>query len=117
SPLAYWPGARTYAANSEMFVRLMRRYPKPEWGISEVLVGGERLPVTIEVAVRKPFCQLLHFSKPVSTPQPKLLIVAPLSGHYATLLRDTVRTALADHDVWVTDWEDAKMVPLSEGPF
>lgn len=117
SPLAYWPGARTFAANSEMFVRLMRRYPKPEWGITEVLVGDERLPVTIEVAVSKPFCQLLHFSKPVSTPQPKLLIVAPLSGHYATLLRDTVRTALSDHDVWVTDWEDAKMVPLSEGPF
>src|SRR5215813_1370249 len=83
SPLSYTPVSRTIAANSELFVRLMRRYPKPEWGIGEV-------------AVDKPFCQLLHFRKDVDIEQPKLLIVAPLSGHFATLLRDTVRTSLAD---------------------
>ena len=117
SPFAYTPLSRTIAANSELFVRLMRRYPKPEWDIPEALVQGKRVGVTIELAAQKPFCQLLHFRKESSLPQPKLLIVAPLSGHFATLLRDTVRTALADHDVWITDWTDAKMVPLSAGPF
>ena len=98
-PLAYTPASRTIAANSEMFVRLLRRYPKPEWGIDEALVNDERVPITREVVIDKPFCQLLHFRKAVDVNQPKLLIVAPLSGHFATLLRDTVRTALADHDV------------------
>ena len=117
SPFAYTSISRTIAANSELFVRLMRRYPKPEWGIDSAVVNGERVAVTQEVVVDKAFCQLLHFRKDVPVEQPKLLIVAPLSGHYATLLRDTVRTALADHDVWVTDWVDAKTVPLSKGPF
>ena len=117
SPLSYSPLSRTFAANSEMFMRLMRRYPKPEWGITEALVNGERAAVTCEVVIDKPFCQLLHFRKEVQVEQPKLLIVAPLSGHYATLLRDTVRTVLVDHDVWVTDWADAKMVPLAHGAF
>ncbi|MGH8731464.1 MAG: polyhydroxyalkanoate depolymerase, partial [Burkholderiales bacterium] len=117
SPLAYTPVSRTIAANSEVFVRLMRRYPKPQWQIDHTLIDGERIAVTREVAVEKPFCQLLHFRKDLAVGQPKLLIVAPLSGHFATLLRDTVRTALPDHDVWVTDWVDAKMVPLSKGPF
>ncbi len=117
SPLSYSPLSRTFAANSEMFMRLMRRYPKPEWGITEALVNGERAAVTCEVVIDKPFCQLLHFRKEVQVEQPKLLIVAPLSGHYATLLRDTVRTVLVDHDVWVTDWADAKMVPLAHGGF
>jgi poly(3-hydroxybutyrate) depolymerase len=117
SPLAYTPVSRTIAANSEVFVRLMRRYPKPQWQIDHTLIDGERIAVTREVAVEKPFCQLLHFRKDPAVVQPKLLIVAPLSGHFATLLRDTVRTALPDHDVWVTEWVDAKMVPLSKGPF
>ncbi|HXF17627.1 MAG TPA: polyhydroxyalkanoate depolymerase [Burkholderiales bacterium] len=117
SPLAYTPVSRTISANSEMFVRLLRRYPKPEWGIDEVISNGERVTVTREIAIDKPFCQLLHFRKSLDVAQPKLLIVAPLSGHYATLLRDTVRTALVDHDVWITDWADAKMVPLAAGPF
>ena len=117
SPLAYTPLSRRLAANSEMFVRLLRRYPKPAWEIDETLVNGERVPVTREVVIDKAFCQLLHFRKAVAVEQPKLLIVAPLSGHFATLLRDTVRTALVDHDVWITDWVDAKMVPLAQGPF
>ena len=117
SPLAYTTVSRTIAANSEVFVRLMRRYPKPQWQIDHTLIDGGRVAVTREVAVDKPFCQLLHFRKDIAVEQPKLLIVAPLSGHFATLLRDTVRTALPDHDVWVTDWVDARMVPLSKGPF
>jgi len=117
SPLAHTPVSRTIAANSEVFVRLMRRYPKPHWRIDDTMIGGERVAVTREVAVDNPFCQLVHFRKDIAVAQPKLLIVAPLSGHFATLLRDTVRTALPDHDVWVTDWVDARMVPLSKGPF
>ena len=117
SPLAYNPLARTVAANSELFVRLMRRYPKPDWGIEDTEVDGMPVPVEREVEIAKPFCELLHFRKESSHPQPKLLIVAPLSGHYATLLRDTVRTSLPDFDVWITDWVDARMVPLAEGPF
>ncbi len=116
SPLAYTAVSRTIAANSEVFVRLMRRYPKPKWRIDDTMIDGERVAVTREVAVDKPFCQLVHFRKDIAVEQPKLLIVAPLSGHFATLLRDTVRTALPDHDVWVTDWVDARMVPLSKGP-
>lgn len=117
SPLAYTPGSRTIAANNELFVRLLRRYPKPQWGIDEVDINGETIPVRREVVLAKPFCQLLHFRKEKQLSQPKLLIVAPLSGHFATLLRDTVRTALSDFDVWITDWVDARMVPLAEGPF
>lgn len=117
SPLAYLGVSRTVAANSEMFVRLLRRYPKPLWEIDHTLLNGERVNVTPEVVLDKPFCQLLHFRKEGAAEQPKLLIVAPLSGHFSTLLRDTVRTALPDHDVWITDWVDAKMVPLSAGPF
>jgi len=117
SPLAYTAVSRTIAANSEVFVRLMRRYPKPQWRIDDTMIGDKRVAVTREVVVDKAFCQLLHFRKDIAVGQPKLLIVAPLSGHFATLLRDTVRTALPDHDVWVTDWVDAKMVPLSKGAF
>jgi poly(3-hydroxybutyrate) depolymerase len=117
SPFAHTPGSRTIAANSEMFVRLLRRYPKPEWRIDEVVIDGESIPVRREVAIGRPFCHLLHFRKEKHLRQPKLLIVAPLSGHFATLLRDTVRTALPDFDVWITDWVDARMVPLAEGPF
>ncbi|HWA12231.1 MAG TPA: polyhydroxyalkanoate depolymerase [Burkholderiales bacterium] len=117
SPLAYTPFSRTAAANSELFVRLMRRYPKPAWDIAETRLDGEAVAVTIETAVARPFCHLLHFRKAADVEQPRLLIVAPLSGHFATLLRDTVRTCLPDFDVWVTEWVDAKLVPLSEGPF
>ena len=118
SPLSYTPMSRTVAANSELFTRLMRRYHKPEWGINHVAISmGVKSKLRKKVAIDKSFCRLLHFRKTESFDQPKLLIVAPLSGHFATLLRDTVRTALVDHDVWVTDWKDAKMVPVAEGAF
>jgi poly(3-hydroxybutyrate) depolymerase len=117
SPFAHTPFARNVAANNEVFVRLMRRYDKPEFEIHEVQAEGRTVAVTEEKVIEKPFCTLLHFQRDVSKAAPKLLIVAPLSGHFATLLRDTVRTAMQDFDVYVTDWTDAKMVPLSEGPF
>ncbi|MFV2093031.1 MAG: polyhydroxyalkanoate depolymerase, partial [Hyphomicrobiales bacterium] len=97
-----------------------RRYAKPEFGIEQVEVAGRPVAVREKVAWQKPFCRLLHFERdlpPSDTPAPRLLIVAPMSGHYATLLRGTVTTMLADHDVYVTDWADARMVPLLEGSF
>jgi poly(3-hydroxybutyrate) depolymerase len=117
SPLAYTPLSRHVAASSEVLKRLMRSYQKPGWGIHHVEIGERPVPVSIEAVLKKPFCHLLHFRKDLPNPGPRVLIVAPLSGHHATLLRDTVRTILRDFDVYITDWVDARMVPLSEGPF
>jgi len=117
SPLAYTPVSRHMAASSELLTRLMRSYHKPGWHIPHVEVEGRQVPVAIEPVVSKPFCHLLHFRKAMDAPGPTVLVVAPLSGHHATLLRDTVRVLLRDFDVYVTDWVDARMVPLSDGPF
>jgi len=107
SPFIYLPLARRVAAASDLFLRVTGRYEKPKWNIEGA---------TIEIALDKPFCKLIHFKQ--ETPKSrKVLVVAPLSGHHATLLRDTVRSLLSEHDVWVTDWVDARMVPLSAGPF
>jgi poly(3-hydroxybutyrate) depolymerase len=106
SPFSHLPMARRFAASSDLFLRITERYEKPAWNLDEA---------KMEVAQERPFCKLLHFSTGHSGK--KVLVVAPLSGHHATLVRDTVRSLLADHDVWVTDWVDARMVPLSEGPF
>jgi poly(3-hydroxybutyrate) depolymerase len=104
SPFVHLPLARRIAASSDLFLRLTGRYEKPAWNLGE-----------FDVASDKPFCKLLHFrSRGV---KPKVLVVAPLSGHHSTLVRDTVRSLLDAHDVWVTDWVDARMVPLSLGPF
>jgi poly(3-hydroxybutyrate) depolymerase len=107
SPFIHLPLARRVAAASDLFLRLTGRYEKPQWNIPDV---------EIEVALERPFCRLIHFKQAVAKPH-KVLVVAPLSGHHATLLRDTVRSLLAEHDVWVSDWVDARMVPLTAGPF
>ena len=119
SPLAYSPLSREIAAGSDLFLRLTQRYDKPAWGIEHTTVDGQTVPVTLEVAEARPFCHLLHFRRELQRPRrdPKVLLVAPLSGHHATLLRDTVRTLLPEHEVWITDWIDARMVPLTEGTF
>ncbi len=117
SPLAYTPVSRHVAASSEVLKRLMRSYHKPGWGIHHVVIGEQEVPVTVETVVKKPFCHLLHFRKDLPDPGRRVLIVAPLSGHHATLLRDTVKAMLRDFDVYITDWIDARMVPLAEGPF
>lgn len=108
------------AASFEMFERVTRRYGKPEFGIDETLVEGVRVAVNQQVVWNKPFCNLLHFGRAITqkaSSDPKLLIVAPMSGHYATLLRGTVETMLPNHDVYITDWVDARQVPLAEGRF
>jgi poly(3-hydroxybutyrate) depolymerase len=107
SPLIYLPHARRLAASSDLFLRVTQRYEKPAWRLQGV---------SIEVVQHKPFCNLVHFKSGTES-KPKVLVVAPLSGHHATLLRDTVRALLADHDVWLSDWVDARMVPITAGPF
>ncbi|WP_428407604.1 polyhydroxyalkanoate depolymerase [Hyphococcus sp.] len=121
-----WFG-RSAAAALDVFENVMRRYPKPEWGLDSTVVNGVEVPLVIREAVKEDFCTLLHFERDADAlakakgkdaePDPKVLIVAPLSGHYATLLRGTVEAMLPGHDVYITDWADARHVPLSAGRF
>lgn len=118
NPMASTYQARATAAACEMFINATRRYGKPEFGIDTVELNGKTLDVVESVPFALPFCDLLHMSKPdAPADQTPVLIVAPMSGHYATLLRGTVRQMLPDHDVYVTDWVDARDVPLSQGRF
>jgi poly(3-hydroxybutyrate) depolymerase len=119
SPLAHTPFAQRIAAGYELLYRLGKDYEKPAFGIDTTTVDGKPVAILEHAAVTKPFCRLLHFRKDVSDnlQQPTVLLVAPLSGHHATLLRDTVRGLLPEHDVYITDWTDARMVPLSDGAF
>ena len=123
SPFAHTPFAQRIAAGYELMYRLGKDYEKPAFGIHSVKIKGEDVGIMERTVLEKPFCKLLHFKKDLGEQalealnQPKVLVVAPLSGHHATLLRDTVRALLVDHDVCITDWTDARMVPLSAGPF
>lgn len=123
SPFAHTPFAQRIAAGYELMFRLGKEYEKPAFGISSVEVEGHCMAVIEDIVLEKPFCKLLHFRKDSQAGahaqqiQPKVLLVAPLSGHHATLLRDTVRELLPNHDVYITDWTDARMVPLDKGAF
>jgi poly(3-hydroxybutyrate) depolymerase len=121
NPLYSTSFGKSVVAAAELFERSTRRYGQPEWRISSTLVGAQRVPVRVETVWERPFCRLLHFERVFERPprrqQPRLLIVAPLSGHYATLLRGTVDAFLPNHDVYITEWRDARTVPLSEGNF
>ena len=121
NPLSHTTYGKSIAAAMEVFERSTRRYGKPEWRIDSTLVGGERIAINIKTVWERPFCRLLHFERAFARtprrPQPKLLIVAPMSGHYATLLRGTVEAFLPNHDVYITDWRNARSVPLAEGRF
>ncbi len=124
-PASYTQVGRAIAASAEMFERSTRQFTKPEFNITGVKFRGQVLKIEEEVVEEKPFCRLLRFRRIAPTPEltahiahdPKVLIVAPLSGQHATLLRNTVEAMLPEHDVYITDWTDAKMVPLSEGKF
>lgn len=117
TPLTDTPFGRTMAANAEMIERATRRFGKPEFGLKETTIGGETVSVHESCVMHKPFCTLLHFNRNIKRKDPKVLIVAPISGHFATLLRGTVAALLPHHDVYITDWMDARQVPLSEGRF
>ncbi len=114
------PSTRTLAAACKLIGLAEVKHKRPPWCIDSVTVGGEAVSVSEEVVLTTPFATLRRFRKahtPGGVAQPKVLIVAPMSGHFATLLRDTVRTVLQDHDVHVTDWHNVRDVPLSAGPF
>ncbi len=120
NPLAATPFGRNIAAGAELFERMTRRYGKPLFGLNSVAVDGVPHEVLEEIVWTSPFCNLLHFVRPTlpgHEQQPSLLIVAPMSGHYATLLRGTVEAFLPTHRVYITDWADARMVPLAVGRF
>jgi poly(3-hydroxybutyrate) depolymerase len=120
NPLAHTAIGRSMAASLELFERMTRRYGKPEFGLPTTMIDGRTVKVTEEIVWSKPFCDLIHFKRdlPANTaPGQKLLLVAPMSGHYATLLRGTVETLLPSAEVYITDWIDARMVPVSEGRF
>lgn len=123
SSMAHAPLARRLAAGYALLYRLGKDYEKPQFGIDTVTIDGESIAVEEETVSKKSFCSLIHFKKLFSNShsatlkQPVILLVAPLSGHYSTLLRDTVRGLLPNHDVYITDWINARIVPLSEGAF
>jgi poly(3-hydroxybutyrate) depolymerase len=108
---------RRLAASLELISRSSLTYARPAYGIDRVLVGNQELEVTEEVTFATPFGSLLHFKKENSPEQPRLLLVAPMSGHFATLLRGTVKTLLQDHDVYITDWHNPRDIPLHAGRF
>ena len=125
SPFAQLPSAHRFSAGFDLASRLTKEYEKPEFDINHVSIDGVDVVIQEKVVERKPFCRLLRFKRFTDDAamltkmrdQPSVLVVAPLSGHHATLLRDTVRTLLQDHKVYITDWIDARMVPLDEGAF
>ncbi|HEU4843547.1 MAG TPA: polyhydroxyalkanoate depolymerase [Burkholderiaceae bacterium] len=123
SPLAHTPFSQRIAAGYELMYRLGKDYEKPAFEIDSTDINGDQVGIIEQVVQTKPFCRLIHFRKDLSEKalralnQPKVLLVAPLSGHHSTLLRDTVRGLLVEHDVYITDWTDARMVPVSAGPF
>ena len=110
-------GMRQMMAALEMATRAKLTHVSQPFGIKSVMVENRESLVVEEVAFDLPFGRLLHFRKDIDAPQPKVVIVAPLSGHFATLLRDTVKTMLQDHDVYITDWKNARDVPLVQGRF
>ena len=125
SPFAQSPLAQRVSAGFDLLHRLAKEYEKPEFDIRGVTVGGVEVAVQEQVAIHKPFCRLLRFKRftdntqalGLMKSQPTVLVVAPLSGHHSTLLRETVKSLLQDHKVYITDWTDARMVQLDQGNF
>jgi poly(3-hydroxybutyrate) depolymerase len=120
NPFAHTLWGKSMAAGAEMFERVTRRYGKPEWMLDDTIIDDEVVPVHTRTVWQKPFCNLTHFARITNKPRandPRVLIVAPMSGHYATLLRGTVEAFLPAHDVYITDWNDARSVPLDQGSF
>ena len=120
NPWSHTVVGRSFSAGFEVFERVTRRYGKPAFDLPTTPINGEAVTVEEEVVWRKPFCNLIHFKRhlPAGTDKgPRILIVAPMSGHYATLLRGTVEALLPSADVYITDWIDARMVPVTDGDF
>jgi len=117
APLAALPGPRRVRALCQIVAGARPTHDRPDWGIDSVPVDGVETEVYQRPALSTPFATVLHFAKPAVSGQPQVLVVGPMSGHFATLLRPTVRTLLADHDVYVVDWHNARDIPAVEGRF
>lgn len=117
NPMAYNQFGRTAAASAEMIERATRRFGRPEFGLDETKIDGRPVEVIEKTIIEKPFCRLLNFHRRIRRNDPNVLLVAPMSGHYATLLRGTVKALLPHHNVYITDWEDTRQVPRGEGTF
>jgi poly(3-hydroxybutyrate) depolymerase len=117
NPLSYTRAGRALAASAEMMERMTRHFGKPAFNLPSTIIDGREVAVTEEILEKRTFCQLKHFKRDTTRQDPKVLLVAPMSGHFATLLRGTVAALLPAHDVYITDWRDARQVPLSEGTF
>lgn len=126
NPIAYTPLGKSAYAGSDLLETLTRRYKKPEWKLPTTCVNGVEVDVEVEKVLRMPFCHLLHFKRDTQqfnkavakdVMQPRVLVVAPMSGHYATLLRGTVEALLPDNEVFITDWIGAREVSITEGKF
>lgn len=121
NPASHTPLGRSAAAALELFERTTRRYRKPFWGIDKIEMRGREVAVKERILISKPFCNLVHFEREVSAwrrhNDPKVLVVAPMAGHFATLLRGTVRDLLPHYEVYVTDWQDARFIPRAAGAF
>ncbi len=121
SPVSYTTWGKSIAAACSVFEGATRRYGKPAFGIEQTTICGLPVPVHEEVVPHTPFCDLLHFKRDENIDgkrdDPKVLLVAPLSGHYATLLRGTAQAMIPEHDVYITDWRDARTVPITAGRF
>lgn len=121
NPLAHTALGRHASAACEVFERTTRRYDKPAFGLSRTTIGRRSVAVSEDVVWQRPFCRLVHFRRDLAPDEregdPKVLLVAPMSGHFATLLRGTVEALLPNHEVYITDWQDARAVPLEAGTF
>lgn len=117
NPISKTPMGKFMAASCDMFEQLTRRYGKPKFGLTETMIDGKVVAVEERILSRKPFGQLKHFKRKTHTKDKRVLVVAPMSGHFATLLRGTVEALLPDHDVYITDWRDARDIPVAEGSF
>ena len=118
NPMGDTLAGRTTAAAADLFESMTRRYGKPDWALPTTEIDGKTVAVTPETVWSSPFCNLVHFKRDKApSGQPKVLFVAPMSGHHATLLRGTVKTFLPDAEVYITDWIDAAAVPVTEGRF
>lgn len=117
NPISYTQLGRTLSAQAEVLERVTRRFGKPEFMLPETIIDGKSVEILEEHIVEKAFCDLIHFKRNIKRKDPKVLIVAPMSGHYATLLRGTVEALLPHHEVYITDWKDSRQVPLKDGRF
>ncbi len=117
NPLAHTLMGREIAAAAELYERITKKYEKPEMIFEHTMINGRKVAVEKEVVVEKPFCKLIHFKRKTNRKDPVVLLCAPLAGHHATLLAGTVEALLPHHDVYLTDWQDAHLVPLNKGKF